>query len=274
MQSFFAEDRNKAVVDSPILALDPKFRDLLNANQFKELEDFMFAPQENSFRDVPGRLTVGLDLDDEGSKQRVYLKRHWNLSQKKSDAPFKEAFSEWNNLRILADAGINVPEALAYGHGLINGRSVAFIMMKEVPGMQADHFIERKLNKEYNFQDRSTLAKRIAELSIKFHEMGYNHRDFYLCHTFVNPVENDFELNLIDLQRVQHRKAFRKRWIVKDLAQMAYSSLKICTRTDRMRFYLKYSGSESLSAADKKFIASIDKKVATMVKREREGKVR
>lgn len=274
MQNFFAESGDKALIESPVLAFDPKFRDLLNANSFNELEDFMFAPQENSFRDVPGRLTVGLDLDAEGTKQRVYLKRHWNLSKKKSDGPFKEAFAEWSNLTLLAHCGIKVPEAVAYGYGLINGRSVAFVMMKEVPGMQADHFIERKLNRELGFEARVKLAERLGELAKKFHGLGYNHRDFYLCHTFVNPVGDDFELNLIDLQRVQHRKVFRKRWIVKDLAQMSYSSLRICSRTDRMRFYLKYCGSDSLSAADKKLIASINKKVAAMVKREKEGKIR
>lgn len=274
MQSFFAEVDDKLAIESPVVVLDPKFKNLLHENNFNKLEDFMFAPRENSFRDVPGRLTVGLDLKDGSKDQRVYLKRHWNLTKKKSDAPYKEAFSEWSNITTLSKSGISVPEALAYGHGVVNGRSVAFVMMKEVPGMQADHFIERKLNVDFSFNDRVTLANQLGELAQKFHNLGYNHRDFYLCHTFVNPVDNHFELNLIDLQRVQHRKVFRKRWIVKDLAQMSYSSLKICSKTDRMRFYLKYSGSESLSALDKKLIASIEKKVATMVKREREGKVR
>ena len=274
MQSFFAEDGDKAVIESPVVVVNPHFSELLSENNFNELSDFMFASRENSFRDVPGRLTVGLDLKTQDKTQRVYLKRHWNLSQKKSPSPYKEAYSEWSNLTLLAESGIKVPQALAYGHGLINGRSVAFIMMKEVPGMQADHFIERKLNKEYNRESRVKLTLSLAELAKKFHGMGYNHRDFYLCHTFVNPNPDGFELNLIDLQRVQHRKSFRRRWIVKDLAQMAYSSLSLCSKTDRLRFYLKYSGSESLSAADKKFIASIDKKVAKMVKREREGKVR
>ena len=62
----------------------------------------------------------------------------------------------------------------------------------------------------------------------RFHAAGYNHRDLYCCHFFVKePEPGRFEIRLIDLQRVQRRRRFRRRWIVKDLAQLAYSAPRI-----------------------------------------------
>ena len=65
----------------------------------------------------------------------------------------------------------------------------------------------------------------MAEIARRFHAAGYNHRDFYTCHFLVKePAPGQFDVRLIDLQRVQRRRWFRRRWIVKDLAQLAYSA--------------------------------------------------
>ena len=274
MQDFFTESTDSVNVESENIIFNTQYEKLIRENGFKSLTDFMFSSRENSFRDVAGRLTVGIDLDDKDSKQRVYLKRHWTLKKSKSLGPHKEALSEWNNINALKKAKINVPDAMAVGHGFINGRSVGFIMMKEVPGKPADDFIKEDLLPAKVFKKRISFTEDLALFASEFHELGYNHRDFYLCHTFVDSSKLSIQLNLIDLQRVQKRKHFRKRWIIKDLAQMAYSALKISTKTDRLRFYLKYSGSPTLSGIDKKFVRSIERKVEKMVKRESEGKVR
>ncbi|MCM8541535.1 MAG: hypothetical protein NE328_14805 [Lentisphaeraceae bacterium] len=274
MQGFFTENSDSVNVESEKVIFNKQYEKLVKENGFNALTDFMFSSRENSFRDVAGRLTVGIDLDDNGAKQRVYLKRHWTLSKSKSSGPHKEALSEWNNINALSQAKIKVPDAMAVGHGFINGRSVGFIMMKEVPGKPADDFIKEDLFPLKDFKKRLRFTEDLALFSSEFHELGYNHRDFYLCHTFVNSSKSNIQLNLIDLQRVQKRSLFRKRWIVKDLAQMAYSALRITSKTDRLRFYLKYIGMNTLSGLDKKFIRSIERKVETMVKREGEGKVR
>lgn len=274
MQDFFTGNSNSVDVESEFIVFNEKYETLIKDNGFTSLSSIMFSSRDNSFRDVPGRLTVGIDLNDNGNFQRVYLKRHWSLKKSKATGPHKEALSEWNNITELSKAKIQVPEAMAVGHGFINGYSVGFIMMKEVPGKPADDFIIENLNPESTLKERIQFTEDLALFASEFHELGYNHRDFYLCHTFVDPSKSNLALNLIDLQRVQKRSAFRKRWIVKDLAQMAYSSLRITKKTDRLRFYLKYVGASSLSNYDKKFIKSVEKKVESMLRRESEGKVR
>lgn len=273
MKDFFEKSKNSTDIKTVRLTFDPRYKDLLNSNGFAGLSDFIFAPIENSFRDVSERLTVGLDLNKDTQKNRVYLKRHWTDAKSQSAKPHKEALSEWDNIYNLEKAGLPVPHAMAVGYGFIDGHSVGFVMMKEVPGTQADHFI-RDNYENLSVTEKRSLTLKMAELAAKFHTLGYNHRDFYLCHTFISHENNDFILNLIDLQRVQKRRVFRQRWIVKDLSQLAYSSLGLVSQSDRLRFYLKYSGNATLSAADKRFIGLIQKKVSRMVKREKEGKVR
>lgn len=273
MKDFFEKSKNSTDIKTVRLTFDPRYKDLLNSNGFAGLSDFIFAPTENSFRDVPERLTVGLDLIQGSQKTRVYLKRHWTDAKSQSSKPHNEALSEWDNIYNLEKAGLPVPHAMAVGYGFIDSHSVGFVMMKEVPGTQADHFI-RDNYEGLSLADKRSLNLQMAELASKFHSLGYNHRDFYLCHTFISHQADQFILNLIDLQRVQKRRVFRQRWIVKDLAQLAYSSLDLVSRSDRLRFYLKYSGNATLSAADKRFIGLLQKKVSRMVKREKEGKVR
>ena len=274
MQDFLSNIQNDADIQSEKVVLNKSYERLLKENNFSDLISFMSAPVSNSYRNVPGRLTVGIDLDNDGNSQRVYLKRHWSLKKSKGTGPHKEALAEWNNINSLTNAKIKVPEAMAVGHGFINGHSVGFIMMKEVEGIPADDYIKEHLNDKAPFLTKKQFIEDLALFASEFHELGYNHRDFYLCHTFVKGNEPNNLLNLIDLQRVQKRSVFRRRWIVKDLAQMAYSSLKICSKSDRLRFYLNYVGNATLSAQDKKFIRAIQNKVDTMVKRELEGKVR
>jgi heptose I phosphotransferase len=247
------------------------YKELLEENQLQSLVDFMSSSTENSYRSVAERLTVGLDLKSkENGPVRVYLKRHWLDKEGSSSKPYQEAISEWDNINELASQGINVPEALAVGWGQIKNHATAFVMMKEVPGVQADHFIEKNF-KGPSDPELKNFIKQLAVFAAQFHQLGYNHRDFYLCHTFVKKEADSYLFHLIDLQRVQKRKLLRRRWIVKDLAQLNYSALNlVCSEYRELFFdvYLQETG------AARKLLRAVDKKTETMVKRELQGKVR
>lgn len=61
-----------------------------------------------------------------------------------------------------------------------------------------------------------------AALAAQLHAAGLHHRDLYLCHFFYR--ESDRSARLIDISRVRRLPRFLPgRWIVKDLAQFAYS---------------------------------------------------
>src|SRR5690606_27146294 len=108
----------------------------------------------------------------------------------------------------------------------------SFILTEELQGFtQLDHFLQKRfppLEGNRAAPRDPHLMKLIAEVAsvaAKFHRLGYNHRDLYCCHFFIKETEpGEFKVNLIDLQRVEHRRHFRSRWLVKDLGQLAYSA--------------------------------------------------
>jgi hypothetical protein len=104
-----------------------------------------------------------------------------------------------------------------------------------------------------------TLTYDVADLARKFHQLGYNHRDFYCCHFFVKETEPArYQIHLIDLQRVEHRKHLRRRGIVKDLAQLAYSAPREqISCSDKLAFIKRYLGVVKLRPQDKRLIRQV-----------------
>ncbi len=66
-------------------------------------------------------------------------------------------------------------------------------------------------------------------------------------------------MHLIDLQRVRwQREGWPRRWIVKDLAALDYSSpAGIVTRADKVRFLREYLGLRRLDAEGRALAASV-----------------
>jgi heptose I phosphotransferase len=103
----------------------------------------------------------------------------------------------------------------------------------------------------------------------RFHAAGFNHRDFYCCHFFIQELPGPrFAIRLIDLQRVEQRHWLRRRWIVKDLAQLAYSAPRErIGRTLRLAFIKRYLGVARLSPADKRFVRRVLRRQLAMQRR-------
>jgi len=96
---------------------------------------------------------------------------------------------------------------------------------------------------------KRAFIKRVASISAQMHRNGMNHRDLYICHFLLKQGEfdaltdvNDLQLYLIDLHRVQIRTQVPRRWLVKDLAALYFSSMDIgLTKRDLLRFIRDYS---------------------------------
>ena len=91
------------------------------------------------------------------------------------------------------------------------------------------------------------LIRRVAEMTARMHTHGMNHRDLYICHFLLqrpwSGPDRPLHLYLIDLHRVQIRKAVPHRWRVKDLAALYFSALHIgLGRRDLYRFIRWYTG--------------------------------
>jgi hypothetical protein len=171
----------------------------------------------------------------------------------------------------LAAAGINTPKTLFYGEQrgvLFEKRS--FVITKKIPNAES---LERKLPDSFNkpgtvekLRLRRSLIAELAAFVRKFHDTGYRHRDLYLSHVFYS---DSGEFYLIDLSRVFRPVVRCRRFQIKDIAQLYYSApAKNFSSTDRLRFYINYTGRNKPTGKDKAFIRKVVNKARRMARHE------
>ncbi|MHC4913366.1 MAG: lipopolysaccharide kinase InaA family protein, partial [Planctomycetota bacterium] len=115
-----------------------------------------------------------------------------------------------------------------------------------------------------NLRLQRNFIARLAAFIKKFHETKYRHRDLYFSHIF---YANNGEFHLIDLARAFKPRIFTERFRIKDIAQVHYSApARHFSRTDRLRFYINYSGRDKLNTTDKVFIKKAMAKAERMAR--------
>jgi hypothetical protein len=196
-------------------------------------------PQITCWRRLPDRENCTLDADlPDGRHVRWHVKRYFP-----SRGPTTPADAEVQGHRLLEGAAIPTAPLVAYGN-LPDRRS--FVIFDDLTGYTpADKLVERGTP----FQP---LLDPTADLAAKLHDAGLHHRDLYLCH-FMARVEGDrVDLKLIDTARVKRLPGFlRRRWIVKDLAQFWYSTLKLpVTNEQRAAWLQRYARQRRLDGVD------------------------
>ena len=185
---------------------------------------------------------------------------------------------EARNIQRLTGDGIASMDLVAYGEDLgADGKLESFVLTEELEGFEPlDDFLKRRfpaagdLRTADRNRDLLRLIREVAGVARKFHRAGYNHRDLYCCHFFVREcVRGQFQVRLIDLQRVERRRRFRRRWLVKDLAQLAYSAPRErITRRHRLAFVRHYFGVRKLRPGDKGVIRAVLAKQRRIERRE------
>jgi hypothetical protein len=247
----------------------------LRRNGLVTFGDMMAHCEARLLRALPDRENWRLELETETGPPRIgYLKKHhvrttasrlrarlgWGCGR-------TAAWTEAANIDRLARGGLAGMKLLAFGEKLhVDGRLEALLLTEELTGFaQLDHFLRerfrpRRMDRPSRRDDSlHRLIAEVADVASRFHGLGYNHRDLYCCHFFIRETDDgEFRVNLIDLQRVEHRRRFRRRWLVKDLAQLAYSApTDRISGLQRLAFIKRYLGVKRLRSEDKRFIRQI-----------------
>ena len=249
--------------------LDLRFGEELQTAGLDRFQAVMTSTLGRCMRALEDRENWRLTLSSPGQPSRtVFLKKHHvgvrfgRLRAQFGSAPPESAGRvEARNARLLVAEGIGVMELIAWGEHLHeDGRLESFLMTDELAGYKPldrfllDRFCESS-DRKIGPRDRGLLRLigRVASVARKFHGAGYNHRDLYCCHFFIKEtVPEEFDVKLIDLQRVQHRRRFRRRWLVKDLAQLAYSAPRNRIKwSHRVAFLRRYLGTRRIRTGGK-----------------------
>lgn len=228
------------------------------------------ALRGEAFRHQDGRLTQRIIL---GGKS-YFIKQHTGIGWKEifknlfqGRWPVFSAKNEWRAIERLKSAGIAVPTIVGYGQRGLNPANIkSFVLMEELTStISLEELCYQWEKKPPSFLLKKKLILEVAEIARTMHAMGMNHRDFYICHFLLSdviyavmPAKADIHfdtvmpakagtqekknfLYLIDLHRAQVRKKVPKRWSIKDLAGLYFSSKKGgLTQRDLLRFIRKY----------------------------------
>jgi hypothetical protein len=181
-------------------------------------------PDIRCWRKLPDRENCTLDADLPGDKHvRLHVKRY---------ASAGAAMPEVEGHELLVQAGIAT--APLVGWGTWGGRS--FVIFDDLTGYTPG---DKLVGQGKSFE---TLLEPTAHLAAALHKAGLHHRDLYLCHFMARMIDGRGELRLIDTARVRRLPGFltRRRWIVKDLSQFWYSTLKLPVTDEQRRRWLEH----------------------------------
>jgi tRNA A-37 threonylcarbamoyl transferase component Bud32 len=222
--------------------------------------NIMDRPVTDRFFAKQGRSTGRLVLDSSAGRLAVYLKRHHHLSLVRRllalvwpDGDWSPAMQEFNHLQWARKHGIFVPRAVAAGEFIGPGlRLRSFLAVEELTGMlplnEAIPRASRRLTPTEFLIWKRGLVAELARVARLLHDRRHFHKDLYLCHFFVHeddiaraPHDWRGRVWLIDLHRLAHHPRTATLWVVKDLAQLLYSSdVPGVTARDRAAFWRHY----------------------------------
>ncbi len=247
--------------------INEAFLEAFEAARLDGFQALMQLKEGTVFKEKKARSVVRFELESDSGKKAFFLKRHFEpeadragrgLGRLLKNKRPEDARNEWERIIELADAGFQTMVPVAYGE---SNKGSLTVTEEIYDGVRVEDYIPSLAGGGYGaVSEKRDIIVRVAKLAARFHEMGFNHQDFYLGHIFIRPATG--ELFLVDLQRVQRRARAVERWVVKDLAQFVFSAISIdnFSASDLVRFGHAYLGKDKFSAADKKLIRKIKAK--------------
>lgn len=218
--------------------------------------DYIMRLDGEMFRDIDNRRTLRFSLNG----RRYFLKAHYGVGWKEIiknllqlRLPVVSARNEWRAIQRLQELDVDTMVLVGYGErGLSPAARESFVItgaLEETVSLE-DFCAPWEKNPpagKAELRLKRALIDRLAEVSRRLHENGINHRDYYLCHFLLDRSADALRapaprVALIDLHRVQIRRRTPRRWMIKDIGGLYFSSMRIgLTRHDIYRFMKRYS---------------------------------
>lgn len=205
------------------------------------------------YREKEGRRTFRFEFEGRGYFAKVFSGIGYKALARyllKFRRPIVSAENEWRAIEQLRRLGLPTMQLVGYGkRGRNPARLESFIITEELsPTISLEDYCRDWLKTPPSPPLKRALIRRVAEIARTIHDNGISHRDLYICHFLLDMKAPPFDdkshlarLFLIDLHRASQHRNMGRRWRVKDVAGLHFSSLDIgLTRKDRLRFMAIY----------------------------------
>lgn len=232
------------------------------------MDDFLRVKGEPLSKPGLGtRYRARLRLQRKETETRVYLKR---FDGERFADLVKRWFEDgiWHSAaerevraaEALARGAIRVPLPVAWGRSGSGTDLRSFVVFTEARGEPLSTWVSGDAGGKGLLSSRAWIDG-LAEIARQFHSAGWRHRDFYLCHFFVEGGASPPRFTIIDLQRVFRPRFRPQRWRIKDLAQLHFSAREAgIGRTVMLRFLLRYCAKARLDPESKALACAILRK--------------
>jgi heptose I phosphotransferase len=261
-----------AVLDDGRVYIAKRCQEPFQGVQLDTFEAFWKIRLTEVAREVGERQTSRIELVLGGDRRAFYLKRHgrphwkeWLKPLLRLTWPVLGAIPEWKAIAHFENAGI--PTMVGVACGWQGGRS--FLLTESLEGyIRADHWMEQADDR----LQRKSLVTQVAEMVARMHASGLHHQDLYLCHLLLKWGTGDpggCDARLIDLGRVRKHRRLPLRWRIKDLAQLYYSSCRLASTIEMMRFWRSYWNAAGVrrSLATRKWERTLIKRIVSKAHR-------
>lgn len=253
------------------LLLNQAFRDLLKSNGLLDFETIYRFEGGQSVKKISSRSIVRIKLDAP-EKHTLYLKRHVSERIKPfiSSGTPSQGRLEFENICDFRENSIPTVTPVACGEHRIHSNQVeSFVLTEDFhPWISLEELIRERpgfFKGRQGTVHKKVLLDKLGQLAKKMHRSGFNHRDFNATHILLRYTDAGqlHEPALFDLQRVDRKRMFRLRWIIKALAELNYSLPEdLFTPEDRRRLFQAYHGKSTLSIWNQFQCLWIQKKTA------------
>lgn len=207
---------------------------------------------------------VKINLNTPQGKIGVFIKRQENHVTKSPLHPIKgqPTFErEFKNILRLQKYNIPTLEPVYFSKRNHQGNLQAILVTKELTGytsLDSDRLLSYGDLIE-NKQHKNNLLKAVADTLRTMNQHHFQHNCFYLKHVFVKPTENEWDVRIIDLEKLK-RTVFKKNAVFRDLFTL-HRHAQGWSKKDHVRLFKYYVEEEKLSDSSKTLWRLIEKKV-------------
>ena len=228
-------------------------------------DTIMSVPVTDRLHQKQGRAIARWTLSDpDGQTLVVFLKRHYELPASAGllakllpRRAWRPGLSECEHLAWAEREGLPVPRAVAAGEFRGPGLKIrSFLAIEELTDQLPLHEAVPQAFATLGEADfdrwKRGLFAELARLARELHRRRYFHKDLYFCHFYVPDADTRTvpeswrgRVAMIDLHRLARHRLGWQWYVVKDLAQLLYSShVPGVTDDDRERFWADYRGGD------------------------------
>lgn len=249
------------------LVYNSTYRWLMEKPQFHSFQSIWRYPDGETIKRIKDRSVIRIPIKGDGGERVFYFKKHnleyvgpgkvlralfptWGMSQGRKEFENICDFRKNNLSTVIPVAtGEKFSNIFWAESFLITEDFSPFISLEDLLRDRPQFFTgpDGELRKQY-------MINQIARLAREMHQAGFNHRDFNATHILLY-YENKSgvpKIALFDLQRVDRRKIFRFRWMIKSLAEVNYTLPdELFNEKDRLYLFLSYKDKNRLHFLDR-----------------------